>query len=196
MNQSIKASISQKLSQRIGVEEVNAIVLLAQSDNSARQALYELLFDADERIGYQASWVFTHFSLQENSWLYDKQQELIRALFACQHSGKRRLLLNLIYRQPQENPPRVDLLDYCLDRMVSSDEPHAIRALSMKLAYELCISIPELLQEFSAILEMMQPELLPPSIRSARGNVLKALKSRRSLQALYEAPNEKNKIGV
>ena len=32
--------------------------------------LYQLTFDEDERISTNALWVFTHFDMQNNEWLY------------------------------------------------------------------------------------------------------------------------------
>lgn len=51
----------------------------------------------------------------------------------------------------------------------------------MKIAYELCRTIPELTQELKTILEMMEGELCP-AIRSVRKNILKAIPKGKSLQ--------------
>ena len=155
---------------------------LAQESNKYKQELYQFIFDNNKKVAYQAVWVFNHFSLYDNKWLYDKQEELINETIACQHSGRRRLLLNLLYRQPLNNPPRTDFLEFCLKRMVSKNEPPAIQTLCMKLAYELCRPIPELLQEFRAIMEMTEFELFAISMHSASKNVLKAMQKGKSLQ--------------
>lgn len=174
-------SFKAKLSQRIGIDEVRQLVYLTQNNDSRKQELYELISDTDESTGYYAAWVFTHFSPEENKWLYNKQNELIDEVLSCRHGGKRRLILGLLYRQPLTVPPRVDFLDFCLERMVSLQELPGVRSLCMKLAYELCRSIPELLQEFNTMLEMMESESIP-SIQTVRKNVLKAMQKRKSLQ--------------
>ena len=175
-------NFKERLSRRIGANDIYGIIYLTQESNQCKQELYKLLFDDDKTTAYQATWVFNHFSLYENKWLFDKQEELINEVLVCQHSGRRRLLLSLLYRQPLNNPPRTDFLDFCLERMVAKNEPPAIQTLCMKLAYELCRPIPELLQEFRAIMEMTEFELFAVSMHAARKNILKAMQKGKSLQ--------------
>ena len=104
----------------------------------------------------------------------------------CTHCGrqveqlKRRMILNLICQQPAADPPRVDFLDFCMERMISREEPPGVQSLCMKLAYQLTRSIPELQQELRTILEIMEPDLLVPAIRSVRKNTLKAMKAKKN----------------
>ena len=137
--------LRERLSDRIHIEDIHEILR------------YGLIFDPDETIGYQALWACSHFSADENKWLYDKQDELINEILVCKHPGKRRLLLNLLLRQPQANPPRVDFLNFCLDRM-------------------LCRPIPELLQEYKTLLDLAEPDLLQISLRTVRKNILKKIR--------------------
>ena len=89
------------------------------------------------------------------------------------------MLLNLLCQQQLADPPRVDLLDFCMERMVSRQEPAGVQSLCIKLAYQLTCSIPELQQELRTMLEIMEPELLVPAIRSVRRNTLKAIKAKK-----------------
>lgn len=168
--------LNDKLSRRININDIYEICTWIQYNIKRTQELYNLIYDPDKTVSYQALWVLCHFTLSENEWLYDKQNELIDEVLACRHPGKRRLLLNLLYRQPQANPPRVDFLNFCLERMISKQELPGVQTLCMKLAYELCRSIPELVQELRNTLEMLGPSLLPVSLRTVRKNVLHAMK--------------------
>ncbi|WP_306541221.1 hypothetical protein [Dysgonomonas sp.] len=172
-----------KLSQRIGMDDINEILRLTHDCDTRKQELYNLVIGEDEVIGYHATWIFTHFSSQDNEWLYNKQDRLIDEVLVCKHGGKRRVMLNLLYRQPFPNPPRVDFLDFCLERMMSSEELPGVKSLCMKIAYELCRPIPELVQELKIMLAMMEDDLVP-SIRAVRKNVLKAMQKGKSLQKL------------
>ena len=82
---------------------------------------------------------------------------------------------------PLTNPPRVDFLDFCLEKMMSCQELPGVRSLCMKLAYELCLSIPELMQELKMALTIMEVDTLP-SMRTVRKNVLKAMGRGKSLR--------------
>ena len=170
-----------KLSQRIGMDDINEILRLTHDSDSRKQELYDLVIGDDEAIGYHATWIFTHFSSRDNEWLYNKQDQLIDNVLICKHGGKRRVMLNLLYRQPFPNPPRVDFLDFCLERMMSSEELPGVKSLCMKIAYELCRPIPELMQESKTMLAMMEGDLVP-SIQAVRKNILKAMQKGKSLQ--------------
>lgn len=172
-----------RLSQRIGMDDINEILRLTHDSDSRKQELYNLVIGEDEIIGYHAAWIFTHFSSQDNEWLYNKQDQLINEVLVCKHGGKRRVILNLLYKQPFSNPPRVDFLDFCLVRMVSSEELPGVKSLCMKIAYELCRPIPELVQELKTTLAMMEGDLVP-SIQAVRKNILKAMQKGKSLQKL------------
>lgn len=172
-----------KLSQRIGMNDIYEIVHLTQGNDIRKQELYDLLFDQDDKISYQAAWIMTHFSARENEFLYNKQNELIDEALRSNHIGKRRLILAILYKQPLANPPRVDFLDFCLELMISKAEPIGTRALCMKLAYELCRPIPELIQELCVALEMMEGEL-SPAIQVTKKNILKAMTKGKSLQII------------
>lgn len=170
-----------ELSGRIGMDDIHEILRLTQQSDKRKQELYDLVIGEDEKIGYHAAWIFTHFSTEGNKWLYKKQDELIDEVMRCGHGGKRRVVLNLLYKQPLADPPRVDFLDFCLERMLSSQELPGVQSLCMKIAYELCRTIPELTQELKTTLEMMEGELCP-AIRSVRKNILKAMQKGKSLQ--------------
>lgn len=172
-----------KLSERIGMDDINEILRLTHDSDSRKQELYNLVIGDDEAIGYHAAWIFTHFSSQDNEWLYNKHDQLINEVLVCKHGGKRRVMLNLLYRQPFPNPPRVDFLDFCLERMMSSEELPGVKSLCMKIAYELCRPIPELVQELKTMMAMMEGDLVP-SIQAVRKNILKAMQKGKSLQKL------------
>ena len=174
--------IRERLSQRIGANDIHEITYSTQGNNKRKSELYNLIFDADESVAWQAAWVLGHFSLKENEWLYDKQNELIDELLSCLHTGKKRLLLNLLFRQPLSNPPRTDFFDYCLSGMASTEEPPGVRTLCMKLAYEMSRPIPELQREVRSLLEIMEHDSLIPSICATRKNILRAMQKGKSLQ--------------
>ena len=171
-----------KLSVRVGMTVIHEITFLTQDNNKRKQELYCLLFDADDLVAFQAAWAFTHFARNENEWLFDKQNELINEVLVCRHPGKRRLLLTLLFRQPLTDQPRIDFLDFCLEKMMSKQEPPGIQALCMKLSYEMCRNIPELMQELRILLDIMESELQEASMIATHKNVLKAMKKGKSLQ--------------
>ena len=134
-----------RLSERVHIEDIREVLHFIQDDERLREEVYQLIFDEDHIVSYQALWVCTHFSKADVEWLSRRQDELIDAAMTCPHSGKRR-----------------------------------IQSLCMKLAYQLTRSIPELQQELRTMLEIMEPDLLVPAIRSVRRNTLKAMKTKKN----------------
>lgn len=173
----------EKLAQRIHKEEISEILDLIENNEKERECLFSFLFSENESIGYQVAWIFTHCSAATNLWLYQKQDELINEVLICKHVGKRRVLLSLLYKQLFQNPPRVDFLNFCMDIIINNQEPTAIISTCMKIAYELCLPIPELMSEFTLLLETMQGKSTP-AIESSYRNIQKAMKKKKSLRRL------------
>lgn len=173
-------NLRENLSQRMGKPEIYEIIFHVRNNEKLKQELYNLVFDSDETVALHATWVLCHYPASESEWLHGKQNELIDEVLQCTHPGKRRQLLNIIQLQSFTNSPRVDFLDFCLNGMVSKDELPAVKSLCIKLAYELCRNIPELLQELLTLLEIMEPDLLSPAVRAVRRNTLKAIKKQRN----------------
>ncbi|MDD2436573.1 MAG: hypothetical protein PHG27_01655 [Massilibacteroides sp.] len=170
------------LSERIGMNEIRAILHQVKNDDRLKQDLYDLTIHNEGMAGYQAAWVLTHFTVRENQWLLLKQEELIDTLLLCQHAGKKRLILTILYKLPFELL-RVDLLDFCLGHMVSGHELPGVKSLCMKIAYELCRTVPELMQELKSLLDIMEEEQTPALITTKK-SIFNAIKKGKSLQKL------------
>lgn len=166
-----------QLALRTGMEEVREMVAAARDNEPLQRELFALLFHADDKIAFRAAWVMTHILPPRNGWLVDRQDELIDEVMRCGHTGKRRVILNILYLQPLAGLSRMDFLDFCLERMASRTEQPGVQSLCIKIAYEICWSVPELLGEFLIVLNMMEDET-SPAIHAARRNVLKAINRR------------------
>lgn len=147
----------------------------AHNDN-LKEELYQLILDADRRVATNALWVFTHFALADNEWLYAKHDQLIDRCLNEKDTTKLRLMLNLLLRQPYtEEDVRTDFIDFCLMKLTDPKSPYAIRAQCIKLAYEQMRYWPELLNELRQTLMMISCEPLSPGLRSAWRQVMKKL---------------------
>ena len=166
------------LSHRLSMDGINDICLLVQGEqnHSLKEQLYQLTLDNDRRVAINALWVFTHFALADNEWLYAKHDQLIDRCLNEKDATKLRLMLNLLLRQPYtEEDIRTDFIDYCLMRLTDPKSPYAVRAQCIKLAYEQMKYWPELLNELRQTLEMISCEPLSPGLRSAWKQVMKKL---------------------
>lgn len=165
----------ERLSKGIRKSDVYECVYYAQGkeDSPAKEALYKLMFDADKRIANNAAWVFCNFDLRSNEWLYPKHDELIDEAMRTTDDTKRRLMLQLLLRQPfDKDSLRTDFLDFCLNCIVSGKESTSVRTLGIKLSYEQCKHYLDLLRELQSTLELLEPDLLSTGVRTVRRKTL------------------------
>jgi len=140
--------------------------------------LYALSFDDNPKTAWRATWVCEKISCQHPEWFMDKRPELMQRAMQSTNPGSKRSLLSILLVLPIEKPISVEFLNFCLDRMLSLQEPIAIQALCIKMAYELCKQEPELLPEFKYILENAEPEYYSKGIQTVIRNTLKQLNLR------------------
>ena len=166
-----------KLNKKLCMDDIYEICILTHGNNCKKAHLYQLIFDEDERVATNALWVFTHFDLQNNEWLYSKHDDLIDRVLVEKNETKRRLILSLLLRQPfEEESLRSDFIDFCITKITACSQPYAIRCYCMKLAYEQMKYYPELLTELKAAIDMLEQEPLSPGLISAKKQVMKKIK--------------------
>ena len=168
------------LTQRLSQSEIKQLCALTHGvrNNHLKEGLYQLTLDDDRRVAVNALWTFTHFTADDNVWLFAKHDQLIDRCLNEKDATKLRLMLNLLLSQPYtEEDIRTDFIDFCLARLIDTRAPYAIRAQCIKLAYEQMRYWPELLDELRQTLEMISCEPLSPGLRSAWKQVMKKILS-------------------
>ena len=166
-----------KLNKKLCMDDIYEICILCHGNSRKKAELYQLIFDEDERVATNALWVFTHFDMQNNEWLYAKHDDLIDRVLVEKNMTKRRLMLSLLLRQPfEEESLRSDFIDFCIVKITACSQPYAIRCYCMKLAYEQMKYYPELLTELKAAIDMLEQEPLSPGLTSAKKQVMKKIK--------------------
>ena len=168
------------LTQRLSQSKIMQLCALTQGarNNHFKEGLYQLTLDDDRRVAVNALWTFTHFTADDNVWLFAKHDQLIDRCLNEKDATKLRLILTLLLRQPfDEETIRTDFIDFCLARITDARAPYAIRAQCIKLAYEQMRYWPELLDELLQTLNMISCEPLSPGLRSAWKQVMKKILS-------------------
>ena len=168
-----------QLINRLSINDIYSLCLQTQGkeNNCLKEELYQLTFDENERVAFNALWALSHFDEANNEWLYAKHNDLIDRILLEKSMTKLRLMLSLLIRQPfEEATLRSDFIDYCIAKITACSYPYAIRAYCMKLAYEQMKYYPELLTELKAALDMLEQEALSPGLASAKRQVMKKIK--------------------
>ena len=168
-----------QLINRLSINDIYSLCLQTQGkeNNCLKEELYQLTFDENERVAFNALWALSHFDEANNPWLFQKHDDLIDRVLLEKSMTKLRLMLSLLIRQPfEEATLRSDFIDYCIAKITACSYPYAIRAYCMKLAYEQMKYYPELLTELKAALDMLEQEALSPGLASAKRQVMKKIK--------------------
>ncbi len=168
-----------QLINRLSVNDIYSLCLQTQGkeNNCLKEELYQLTFDENDRVSFNALWVLTHFDKANTPWFFQKHNELIDRVLAEKNETKRRLMLQLLLRQPfEEESLRSDFIDFCIAKITACSQPYAIRSYCMKLAYEQMKYYPELLEELRMALDMLEQEVLSPGMLSAKRQIMKKIK--------------------
>ena len=167
------------LQDNINMNDINKICIMTQGkeNDHRKEELYQLTFDENDRVSFNALWALTHFDEANNPWLFQKHDDLIDRVLVEKNETKRRLMLNLLLRQPfEEESLRSDFIDFCIAKITACSQPYAIRCYCMKLAYEQMKYYPELLEELRMALDMLEQEVLSPGMLSAKSQIMKKIK--------------------
>lgn len=153
--------------------------LLIQSviDNPADfSVLYQLVFDANEKVAWRAAWACEKLSERFPEWFSTEHANQIRTLsLSTKHGGLHRLCLSILTNLPLPNPISVEFINSCFEWMISPKYPIAVQALSMKMLYAFCEVEPDFKAELKACLENVSPDDYSPGYNSIRRNILKKL---------------------
>lgn len=140
--------MKQKLIGRISMDNIHELCFLTQGEenNHRKEDLYRLTFDEDNRVAFNALHVLSNFDLANNEWLYCKHDELIDRVIKEEHVGKRRIMLNLLLRQPfEEEFLRSDFIDFCVSKITACAQPYGYTSL----LHEACLWANEVLSRTS-----------------------------------------------
>lgn len=181
-----------RLGQSLSRHFVGEIATSAAENPDDIRQLVCLINDSDDRISWRAAWVCEKILALSPDELLSYRDEFMQKLFGCRHDGTRRLLLSLLYRLPHPSAFPGELYNYCLEQMLSPREKPAVQALSMKLAFELCKEIPELLAELKLYLENCSTQFYSPAFLSARKNVLRHIDSQQKNKVSKKCCFQKN----
>lgn len=123
-----------------------------------------------------AAWALTHLPKEDNIYINMFRARLVQLAVTTPEVPLRRLTMVLLERlEWGRDDVRTDLLDFCLEHMMLSDEPYGVKALCIKLAYYQCRHYPELCAELKQCLLLMEPSDLGAGVRHTRDKVLKIL---------------------
>lgn len=137
--------------------------------------IYHLTYDNDTSIAWRAIWVCEKVSEIHPQWLLPYYDEITKRLCTCQHQGSKRLYLSILFNLPHPSAISIELLNFCFDHALAIEESIAVQALSIKMAYKLCIHEKELMNELKLILENAETDFYSQGVKNTISSVLKKI---------------------
>ncbi|MGP1515265.1 MAG: hypothetical protein ACTTJH_04840 [Bacteroidales bacterium] len=161
-------TLRKQLSQKIGLFEIKFLC-----KKESKEKIFSLIFDNEQKISQNATWILTHLPKSENKWINSKRDLLIDKAMCNNNTTTIRLYLTLLKRcHFKKSEIRTDFLDYCLKNASDLNNSASIQVLSMKLAYKQCINYIELLKELQERLNLLEANTFSPSIANQRKKII------------------------
>lgn len=150
----IISTLSVKPLHKSSVDAIVGDILVGGTDIST---LWEITCGDDPRLAWHAVWVMEVLCKKERSMLLPYRREIVEKILANRgEEGELRLWLNIsLMLLPEVKEIDVDLLNFTLDNICNMRLPVAVRAVCIKIAYQLCRREPDLLKELQAVLSML-----------------------------------------
>ena len=146
--------LSVKPLHKSSVDAIVGDILVGGTDIST---LWEITCGDDPRLAWHAVWVMEVLCKKERSMLLPYRREIVEKILANRgEEGELRLWLNIsLMLLPEMEEIDVDLLNFTLDNICNMRLAVAVRAVCIKIAYQLCRREPDLLKELQAVLSML-----------------------------------------
>ena len=146
--------LSVKPLHKSSVDSIVGDILVGGTDIST---LWEITCGDDPRLAWHAVWVMEVLCKKERSMLLPYRREIVEKILANRgEEGELRLWLNIsLMLLPEVKEIDVDLLNFTLDNICNMRLAVAVRAVCIKIAYQLCKREPDLLKELQAVLSML-----------------------------------------
>ena len=167
-----------KLNVSISKLSIDALVQEICNQPKYLKDIYQLISDEKQVVSWRAIWTCEKVSELHPDWFIPLYNDILQPILACCHDGSKRLLLSILYNIPVPTPVPVDLLNYCLEHMLSPQESIGVQALAIRMAYKLCKQEPELLKELQLILENTDTEFYSVGVKTTIRNTIKKIRKR------------------
>ena len=158
--------------------------LLSLGTSQYPKLLIEWIHSSSIKAAENAAYLCTHLPQNALTDFAPYTEQLIKRAQSSSTPTLRRLLLSFLLRLIEHTPPvtltdsHLQLYDECLLRIATPDIT-CIPALSMKIAATLAQATPELRDELTATLELLDDYSLMPAQRAAKRIVLKRMRTRK-----------------
>jgi 8-oxo-dGTP diphosphatase len=165
----------------ISMKEVDWVATSAIENQAIFAKLLEYSYSSDKRLAFRASWTLSKVCDKFPEMIYPFLPGIIEALDQLDNESAQRSFLRILSLSDMEKISQKHhgiLADHCFMALRSGISAIAIKAYSMEILYKLTLKYPELRNELSASINILQGEGSAGIV--ARGRII--------LKKLAEAP--------
>lgn len=157
----------------IGVKEAEWIAASAVENIEILQKLFDYSFSDDRKLAFHASWALSKFYDKFPEMIAPGLQRLTEALDSLDNESVQRSFLRIISMANLNDVSEKHhgiLADHCFKMLRTGESAIAIKGYSMDIIYKLALIYPELINELSATIKMLEGERSAGI--QARGNII------------------------
>jgi 8-oxo-dGTP diphosphatase len=155
------AELQSMVERMISMKEAGWVATSAAENPAVFHKLLDYSFSADSKLAFHASWVLSKACDMNPELIYPHLKDIIDKLEGIENESAMRSVLRIIsFSDLDRIGERYHgiLADHCFNLLRSGTSAIAIKAHSMEILYKLAIRYPELGNELSATIIMLQAE--------------------------------------
>ena len=145
----------------MSMKEAEWIATSAIENPAIFDKLLEYSFSDDEKLAFRASWTLTKVCDKFPELIYPHLSMIIESLSKLENESAMRSFLRIISLSDMDRISEKNhgiLAEHCFSLLRSGFSAIAVKAYSMEILYKLVLKYPELRNELSATINMLQPE--------------------------------------
>ncbi len=145
----------------MSMQEAEWVALSAVENPAIFRKLIDYSFLSDHKLAFRAAWTLSKACDKFPEMIYPYMTEIIEGLDRLDNESAERSLLRIISLSDIEKlaPGHLGILaDHCFRALNSGTSAIAVKAYSMEILYKLALIYPEMANELSATINMLQGE--------------------------------------
>jgi 8-oxo-dGTP diphosphatase len=154
-------ALQSMVNRMMSLKEAEWVAISAIENPAIFDKLLGYSFSDDKKLAFRASWTLTKVCDKFPELIYPHMSMIINTLDKLDNESAVRSFLRIISFSEMERISEKDhgvLADVCFSLLKSGFSAIAVKAYSMEILYKLVLKYPELRNELSATISMLQPE--------------------------------------
>ncbi|MDP2235959.1 MAG: hypothetical protein Q8J88_05965 [Bacteroidales bacterium] len=164
------------LRQPLSKQHILMIASLVEKRPDLLQYVFEVIRSKNQKDAMRASWLLSHLWDRSPQLLRPFQHELTELLFQTDSDSVRRNILRILDGMPVNESDMGNLIDVCMQWMLSENHAIAVRCNAMQILFRICQVEPDLSGEVKACILALN-DYGSAGFKSRTNKIVKQLKA-------------------